>query len=160
MDFNRVAKLRNSRISSRLSTAIFFMLGVSAMALFAQTSEQQEREDQFIYTTASIYTALRENDPEALGELMENYFRSSFGGAGTISEGIEQFRDPKLQQLLREMIQAGCGPREFQSGTESVTHWYICPPAAADPDIVYLYYRAGFEYSEGRWIFRFFLAGD
>ena len=53
---------------------------------------------------------------------MEGYFRSSFGGDGTITEGIERFRDPELRQLLWEMIQAGLGsfssaPNRSPTGT-------------------------------------------
>ena len=89
---------------------------------------------------------------------MAGSFLSSFGGDRTIEEGIESFRDPERLRLLREITYAGCAPTQYIR--DEVVYYYICPPAAANPDVVYRYYRAGFRYSDGRWIFHFFVAGD
>ena len=90
---------------------------------------------------------------------MEGSFLSSFGGDRTIEEGIESFRDPERLRLLSEIINAGCAPTQYIRD-EVVYFNYICPPAAANPDVVYFYFRAGFRYSDGRWIFDYFVAGD
>ena len=109
------------------------LLAVTGPAVLGQDDDEDERESAFILTLSRVYPAVLDNDPEALGELMEGYFRSSHGGDHTIEEGIETFRDPERLQLLGEIIRAGCKPSEF-NGEEGVVHYYTCPPAAADPD--------------------------
>lgn len=91
-------------------------------------------------------------------EIDEHLHETQFVGMTREAVSIETFRDTEHRQVLMEVIDAGCKRREY--GRNGVVHYYVCPPAAGDPDIVYLNYRAGFEYSDGRWIFRFFIAGD
>ena len=158
MDAKSIPALWRLRVSTCITIVAFLLLVGTSPAVLGQDDDEDEREWAFILTLSQVYSAILDNDPEALGELMEGYFRSSFGGDHTIEEGIATFRDPEHLQLLMDIIDAGCKRREY--GRNGVVHYYVCPPAAGDPDVVCLYYRAGFEYSDGRWIFRFFIAGD
>ena len=158
MDAKLIPALSRSRVSTCITIVAVLLLVGTSPAVLGQDDHEDEREGTFILTLSKVYSAILDNDPEALGELMEGYFRSSFGGDHTIEEGIATFRDSEHMQLLMEIIHAGCKRREY--GRNGVVHYYVCPPAAEDPDIVYSYYRAGFEYSDGRWIFRYFIAGD
>lgn len=147
------------RIKKPLATVALLLIGAISTESPSQTDDAQERQDEFVSTLVSVWTAIARKDPEALGDLMEGGFTSSFGGDGTVEEGIESFRDPERLRLLSEITYAGCAPTQHVRD-EVVYYYYICPPAAADPDVVYFYYRAGFRYFEGRWIFSFFVAGD
>ena len=139
-------------------TIALLLIGTVSTETSSQINEAQAREE-FISTLIRLWDAINRNNPEALGELMEGGFLLSYGGNGGIEDAIESFRDPERLRLLSEITYAGCAPRQYVRD-DVVSYWYICPPAAADPDVVYFSYRAGFRYSDGRWIFDFFVAGD
>ena len=158
MNAEPIHPLRRSRIIKPLMTIALLLIGTVSTETSSQTNGAQAREE-FIYTLVRLWDAINRNNPDALGDLMEGGFLSSYGGDGSIEEGIESFRDPERLRLLSEITYAGCAPRQYIRD-EVVSYYYICPPAAANPDVVYFYYRAGFRYSDGRWIFDFFVAGD
>lgn len=153
---NTRERLRKRSVLNRMRGIALVSACLVATSLLAQDSEQVDREDSFYAAMSRVYAAIRNADLDALRDTMGDSFRSSFGGDGSISEGIASFRDPERRQLLLEALRAGCAYREYANGAQ----YYVCPPAFQEPDVVYFWYRAGFRYSEGRWIFAFFLAGD
>lgn len=153
---NTGERLRKGSVLKRMRGIALVSASLVATSLLAQDSEQVDREESFEAAMIRVYVAIRNADLDALRDTMGDSFSSSFGGDGSVSEGIASFRDPERRQLLLEALRAGCAHREYANGAQ----YYVCPPAFQEPGVVYFWYRAGFRYSEGRWIFDFFLAGD
>ncbi len=116
-----------------------------------------EDKHDFILIMYEVMAAAGNADLVALSELMADDFKYSFGGSPSKEEALEYYRrDLELLSRMVDIIWRGCKPTVF-SGDK----YYVCPSVYADPDAVYLDYRAGFKKdADGKWIFQFFVGGD
>jgi hypothetical protein len=105
-----------------------------------------------------VWGAARNKNLEALEHLMAEDFLYSYGGSRSKIEAILNYREnPDVLEKLMETLEQGCKLTDRYAPVEH----YVCPPEAADPDVVYFSYRAGFsKNADGEWIFRYFVAGD
>lgn len=106
---------------------------------------------------AVIAEAAKERDYEKLSRHMANEFSYSFGMTPSREGALARFREePKRLDMMAEVLGQECA-----SKTIVEVDWYICPAAAANEDIQYYEWRAGFRRLEdGRWEFAWFIAGD
>ncbi len=68
-----------------------------------------------MFTYYSVSDAIARNQTEKLGELMENYFFSSFGGDCTVEKTSRVSGDPRRMPLLGKVLSAGCAPAQYDS---------------------------------------------
>ncbi|HEX2139795.1 MAG TPA: hypothetical protein VHG33_08795, partial [Woeseiaceae bacterium] len=88
---------------------------------------------------------------------MADEFSYSFGKSPSRAGALARFRQrPELLDKMAEVLGHACA-----SKTIAAVDWFICPAAAADEEIQYYDWRAGFRRQEdGTWEYVWFIAGD
>lgn len=106
---------------------------------------------------AVIAEAARERDYETLSRHMADEFSYSFGMSPSRAGALARFREqPELLDKMAEVL-----GKECTSKTIAGQDWFICPAAAANEQIQYYDWRAGFrQKDDGDWEFVWFIAGD
>ena len=106
---------------------------------------------------AAIAEAARERDYETLSRHMADEFSYSFGTTPSRAGALDRFREkPELLDRMAEVLGQACAFK-----TIAGDGWFICPAAAANEEIQYYDWRAGFrQQDDGTWEFVWFIAGD
>ncbi len=106
---------------------------------------------------AVIAEAARERDYETLSRHMADEFSYSFGMSPSREGALQRFREePERLDRMADVLGEACA-----SKTVAGEAWYICPAVAANEEVQYYGWRAGFRrVGEGWWEFVWFIAGD
>jgi len=106
---------------------------------------------------AAIQSAAAEKNFENLYEYMTEEFRYSFGGNSSRAEALTWYRKhPEFLDELARVLTQHCVLKTYDS-----SRYYICPAEAADDDVQYYDWRAGFRLNDDEsWEFVWFVAGD
>jgi hypothetical protein len=104
-----------------------------------------------------IAEAARERDYETLSRHMADEFSYSFGRSPSRAGALARFREkPDLLDKMAEVLGQPCVAK-----TIAADEWFICPAAAADEEVQYYGWRAGFRRQDaGTWEYVWFIAGD
>ncbi len=105
----------------------------------------------------TVDSAAKRGDWNKLVEHMSAGFVYRVGVEGSREAAIAQFfLNTKMRRAMTDVLGQGCK----RAGGRS-QDMYICPPQAADADVIYFGYRAGFrKMPEGPWMFDYFFVDE